>query len=335
MSRKKNYNVIDIGKFVASFLVVAIHTHPLQGVENTFVQRLFEVIASLAVPFFFICSSFFFFLNPDIRTYRQKIYKFVRYYVIWSIIYIPLTIYGIILDGSTVGKQILLLFRGYFLIGENYYSWSLWYLLALIYSFSLICFLISKNVSTKSIGACSVGVYLVSCVVDCLVTNRDSLSGIMRFGTRALGAIFVNGRLFTAPIYIFIGYMLSLLYSRLIVKQSFIRKIATILVVVFGLLRCFIANLWLDGWMKVAMSVCVFVVLLFTQLPDSIWFSRLRKLSVVVYFVHLYVYFIVQKISVRGQYGMAAFLWTVGISFVIGCIVVCCGKNNQLLKKIF
>lgn len=50
---KKNYYGIDLFKFIMAVCVVAIHTQPLYGVDSISMQQSFNMITSLAVPYFF------------------------------------------------------------------------------------------------------------------------------------------------------------------------------------------------------------------------------------------------------------------------------------------
>lgn len=58
-----NYNAIDIAKFVMALLVVAIHTHPENEIENKLILDIINCIYSIAVPFFFVASGFFYIIN--------------------------------------------------------------------------------------------------------------------------------------------------------------------------------------------------------------------------------------------------------------------------------
>ena len=65
MLEKKNYYGIDLLKFIMAVCVVAIHTQPLYDIQSTVVQRLFDTITSLAVPYFFSVSGFVLFSKID------------------------------------------------------------------------------------------------------------------------------------------------------------------------------------------------------------------------------------------------------------------------------
>ena len=62
-NENKNYNAIDLTKFIMAIFVVIIHTNPLLSFTNgnTFWDLLIDRLTDLAVPFFFMASAFFLF----------------------------------------------------------------------------------------------------------------------------------------------------------------------------------------------------------------------------------------------------------------------------------
>ncbi len=140
-------------KFVMAIVVVAIYTRPEWSFNSSLVKEIFESIYSIAVPFFFMASGFLLFrkislpLDKEgekrIKTYIKRIFKL---YLIWTLIYLPLSIYGFYLDGMPILKSIAVFFRNILLIGENYMSWPLWYLLALIVAVGIIYILLKIRV---------------------------------------------------------------------------------------------------------------------------------------------------------------------------------------------
>ena len=78
--------------------VVAIHTQPLYSIQSIVVQRLFDTITSLAVPYFFSVSGFLLFSKIDANILSRKsmevckkyLSRVLSLYVIWNIIYLPI-----------------------------------------------------------------------------------------------------------------------------------------------------------------------------------------------------------------------------------------------------
>lgn len=156
----KEYKVLDIMKFVMAIVVVAIHTCPEMSLKSITLREIIEDIYSIAVPFFFMASGFLLFrkisfpLDRDgeirILSYLKKI---GRLYLVWTTIYLPLTIYGFWMDGIPFSKSVMIFFRNILLVGENFMSWPLWYLLALIVAVGMIYVLLKLKLSKNWILA--------------------------------------------------------------------------------------------------------------------------------------------------------------------------------------
>ena len=83
------YTAIDFTKFILSFLVIIIHSNAYQLVS--------EDICALAVPVFFVFSGFFLYKsyvssNKNINKLKSYLYKVIKLYLVYTSIYIPLTI---------------------------------------------------------------------------------------------------------------------------------------------------------------------------------------------------------------------------------------------------
>lgn len=100
-------------------------------------------------PSFFLASGFLCFRDLNYASFgvaisagtervRNTIVKLLRLYLIWTLLYLPLTIFGNVLLGKNLLHGSLSFIRGTLFVGENYYSWPLWYLLASIVGFTLV-----------------------------------------------------------------------------------------------------------------------------------------------------------------------------------------------------
>ena len=99
----KNYSCIDIIKFLMSFFVVAIHIQPFVAFEQLSFYRFYDSMLRLAVPFFFMVTGFF--LTKKMKKLPQDKWasvffdaakKNLRLYLIWTLIYFPLAVYGFV-----------------------------------------------------------------------------------------------------------------------------------------------------------------------------------------------------------------------------------------------
>lgn len=92
----KNYSGIDYFRFVASLLIIAIHTSPFASFSETGDFILTRVVARVAVPFFLMTSGFF--LISRYAYDNSKLWAFVKktgiIYAAAIVIYIPVNIYN-------------------------------------------------------------------------------------------------------------------------------------------------------------------------------------------------------------------------------------------------
>ena len=122
MSKVKGYPLIDCFRIIAAILVVTIHTSPLDTISPTLDFYLTRGLGRIAVPFFFITTAYFYFLNPS----KKRLYKIIKQtlliYLAAIIIYLPLNLYNHYFNQSNLIYEIIkdVLFDG--LGGDSYYG---------------------------------------------------------------------------------------------------------------------------------------------------------------------------------------------------------------------
>ena len=148
-------NLIDIAKFIASILVIAIHTGVFS--ETNMVAWQFDLIARLAVPFFVVCTGYYLGQRCELKAgklldniqNRKLILGYIKkiaiLYMIWSVIYLVISIPKWIETGwfsKAAFKDWIVAFG----VRGSYYH--LWYLLFLIYAV-LFTYIIWKKISVR------------------------------------------------------------------------------------------------------------------------------------------------------------------------------------------
>ena len=78
LSEKKEYRALDFSKFVAAFLVAAIHIPPFEEIAPVFSHEFQQVICRMAVPFFF-CVHRLFYRRKNNRQRQGKKISFPYY----------------------------------------------------------------------------------------------------------------------------------------------------------------------------------------------------------------------------------------------------------------
>lgn len=64
---RNNFAALDIFKVICAILIVAIHTRPFSEISGTLDFYLCDVIARIAVPYFFTASGYFLFKKLEMR----------------------------------------------------------------------------------------------------------------------------------------------------------------------------------------------------------------------------------------------------------------------------
>lgn len=322
----KEYKVLDIMKFAMAIVVVAIHTRPELSFKSTFIRELFEALYSIAVPFFFMASGFLLFrkielpLNKEgevrIKSYLKRMCKL---YLVWTIIYLPLTIYGFYLDGIPVLKAIAIFSRNFLLVGENFMSWPLWYLLALIVAVGIVYALLKVKVSVKWIVVFSVIMAIIGVSLDYCKDNS-----LLHSITDIYFSIFLKTRN---------GFFVGFLFVALGMLCSRFERVAFVsvpLLFISGILGI-MHNIPLSNAF-VVFALFVFLVSIKCEKIESRCSLSLRVMSSIIYFVHMLCIALLVLVF-HIDYGLLLFIISCAITCVLSIIML--GINDNKLLKLF
>ena len=211
IKEKSEFQLIDIMKLIAAFLVIGLHTRPFLSVNRLADNLYVYDIACYAVPFFYACTGYFIYQfsqrNHDMDLQiKKRIYKIFKIYVFWTIMYMPLTIYGWNINSKGLLKNIVIFFRNFLFVGENYYSWTLWYLNGLIVALALVYFF-HRKITIKSLVLLSSCFYLFGYMLEIFNINLSRLPSYIGFIISCYFKIFSTTRngLFRAFVFVTIG----------------------------------------------------------------------------------------------------------------------------------
>lgn len=316
--------------------VIAIHTHPLENLENQELLKIYRIIVNIAVPFFFITSSYLLFTkfyksNEEKSILKNYIKKTIKLYIIWSIVYLPISIYSCIINQEKIVKYIILYIRNFLLIGEHYYSWPLWYLLSLIYALVIIYFCkfnkrVRKfNLKEWKIAILFLFVFIIGNLISYITTNIDNTSGVWYNIIRTIQITISNGRLLTGFFYVAIGMCIAKYGIYLDSKIALIGMITSmILSYFFGGIIIF--NLFLYFF--------TFELVITMNLRDNNIYSYLRKASTVMYFTHMIFFFIwTLCVGTERCYGYRGFLFTLIGTIILSVIVILVNERLKFRKN--
>ena len=76
---------IDLGKFIAALFVIAIHTRPFQDISVDIDFFFVDIICRMAVPFFVICTGFYFTKainnSTGVVVFKKTFFKITKMYL--------------------------------------------------------------------------------------------------------------------------------------------------------------------------------------------------------------------------------------------------------------
>lgn len=167
MLKKSRSNTVDSIKFIASILVMLIHT-PVFSRTDTLLWQ-FDLIARLAVPFFITCSGYYFAERLEIQdgcalkcranaeATVQYLKKLVQMYFTWAWLYLFVSIRRWIESGWFSPMAFVDWGISLFTTGSYFH---LWYLLYLIYAVA-ITYLASLHIPVQYYPAVIVPLYMI------------------------------------------------------------------------------------------------------------------------------------------------------------------------------
>lgn len=122
---KKNYDSIDLFKFIFSILIVALHADALYDFSPLANAFVCGGIARLGVPFFFVASAFFFFKKLVTWNNTKKYCKrLLILYAAWFIVSLPKTVFDrFICSDYPLPETIFRFIRSFFVTSTFSGSW--------------------------------------------------------------------------------------------------------------------------------------------------------------------------------------------------------------------
>lgn len=324
------YRSIDVVKVCMAFVVVAIHTHPQDSCPILFLKEMFTNLYGLAVPFFFVASGFLIWnkiwsSSKEEKLNRLKgwIKKTARLYMWWTLIYLPFTIYGFYKDENLSAlKSIAIFFRNFLLIGENYLSWPLWYLLGMLVAGCIIYLMVKWDWKDKTMFLVGLLFAIMGAGINFCISN-----GILEPITAIYVKLFNSTRngFFEGLPYILIGVLIA---SKGVIKS---KKILWVIFVVSFLLHMF--GYSLADFVVVYSLFSLVIQFDLKRRTDSLY-QNFRLTSTVVYFVHMIWVGLITIFIPNTIPPIFLFLIVVILSFVTATIVIK-NKESQIVKFLF
>lgn len=332
MDIKKHYYSIDIAKLVCALLVIALHVNVVEDFTDQVSFTIKSFIYNLLVPFFFICSGYFFYqgLKKNKDYYKKYIGRISKIYLGWTAIYMPIILLTYLNNNRGFILDFLIFIRNFIFAGSTYH---LWYLISLIYSIYIVSLFLRKN-KFKTL-------FLLALL--CL--------GFILWGKSSLGENTIISKL-----YIFLfgginsGIVVGILFTIigvLINKCNLIhRKYLMISMLIVGIYITFIVlayySIYYNYYITYIVSIGALIAIcniLFNwtlQVPIK-YVNKLGNINLTIYCLHVLVLIIITKledyfhISVDNLHIINFFL----VTFITIISSICVEKSKLNFRKTF
>lgn len=205
----------------------------------------------------------------------------------------PLTVYGWFIEGNKTVEYALLCIRNYILVGDNFYSWALWYLNGLIFALILIDIL-SKRISIEKIVGFGSVAYLVGIVLTAFGGHQDKLPALLAFPVNIYFSIFATTRngLFQSLVFVSLGmYIADIEKSGKLTKTLQKGKIALFAYLIKIPISLIGGGQYVSQMLDLPIFFMLFCLIIYTCSKIELhgdFYKKLRNLSGTIYFVHMY-----------------------------------------------
>jgi len=274
IEERKNYNGIDLIKFICSIFVFTVHISVFGKTElrdSWFNVGLSHCLCRIAVPFFFVASSFFLFAKMEPRSIdkdrvKKYCFRLLILYGIWVMINV---------------------------LGGNYH---LWYLKATVVAVVLLSILLYLKVKPVCLWILAGILYAVGLLGDAYAGLGEKLMDVSLVNiivkVYTLFSKSTKNGFFMGFIFVLMGYTLAHSKGRMSKRVSFAGFAVSMggLFAEFYFLRLYdIPSEYNMYVMLVPAVYFLFKFALSLELRDRPIYKRLRGAGTLIYFSHLFV----------------------------------------------
>lgn len=250
--------VIDIAKLIAAFLVIAIHAHLWEDVDESLyiIQR---GINDLAVPFFAICTGFYVKAESIFFQWKKVFILYVFFVAVYFLYILPTW-----LDNPEVTVRWYLGWvQDAILVGPYYH---LWYLLHLLYALPLF-YLVQRFVKIKFWGIIAVLLLLI--------------------GLAYSGSIAIFSAQFTILPVLLMGGALRMIVNQVNIKYRWVTMVVALFIASIAPLisSYFIFLVPCLKFIRLACVAFLFLTILYSESKKKFDFP-LGRLSIIIYCIH-------------------------------------------------
>ena len=351
---RKDYPSIDLLKFLCAMLVVAIHVPPLG--EYAFSSAwllnygIQQYVARLAVPFFFMCTGFLIFRTSDSDRFSfasgwKQACKLYRLYLLWTVLYLPLSIRNILQDNGSLLNAATVFIRDFLFVGSYFH---LWYLNAAAFAVLLVSLLLSKKANLVLIIISAFALYLMGLLSQSwfgLVRHYRSWPLIPE-AVDFLSKTMVTARngLFEAFLFVALGVLAAHKHVRISAAKAAVGFVCSM-----ALLLAEVAVLTRLEWIRehdmylflVPAAFFLFLFIVRIDLKTHRLYKILRETSSLIFFLHAGIDYLVcsayEAVGANIHASYFRHIIVLGASIVLSLGLVLSTRHSRLkwLKKLY
>ena len=282
MDKYKRYAGIDVFRFIAALLVIAIHISPLASFSETGDFILTRVLARVAVPFFLMTSGFFIIsrYTRDAEKRNTFIKRIAYIYGIAIIIYLPVNLYTGYFSANNLIPKII---KDIFMDGTFYH---LWYLPASIIG-AAIAWQLVKRFDYRGALLFTAILYLIGLFGDSYYGVAEKIPGLSSFYSYVFQiSDYTRNGLFFAPFFFVLGGFVAEAACKPSLWKSALGFGISLVLMIAEAIALHDAGLQRHDSMYLFLPPCMyflFHMLLHVEGKQFVW---ARTLSLCIYIIH-------------------------------------------------
>ena len=323
-----NYPSIDLCKWIAALIIVSMHSAPF--IQNNTVNYFFTCFCRIAVPFFFVFSSFIFFKKKgDICSFIKRL---LILYFVWFLLESPLIYHSFfVVPNRSFEYKSLIFLRG--LLISSTFPGS-WFITAL-WQGMLIVWWLSKKLKWQ---------WMILIGILCALA---SLPGTLYYGLIKDTALYKPYWLFNialCPAHSFITAIPFCIAGKLLAEQPFtVSTFKKYLFLILSLiLGCVETVLCKSSYYMSDTFISLFIfapVLLSLLLPIKVNIHQslalyFRKTSILIYLIHLPVIFLLSHYF-QIEKGVSCWVYTLLCAIGFSTAIYLLSKRIPILKRLY
>lgn len=225
----KRLGSIDFAKFIFSVMIVGLHTNVFSDFSSDLAFLVNQIIARLAVPFFFIASGYFIGKRVIEKNktdfYKNYFFRYIKLFLLFCLIYSPITFYWAFNNDNSIFLNLVLYIQQLIFLAPAY----LWFLLALAFGVIILKYLVKVPLYLGILII--IILYTIGVFGNSYIFFFDNESVLINEYFR----IFLttrNGLFFAVP-FMYMGYLISIKAMLIIKRNVVVLFVVTFIIYVF------------------------------------------------------------------------------------------------------